>query len=200
MPGSRPYKLITVASTWEASSREVIQGRALAAMSQANLPAGYFGEAVLTIGYLWNLTGTRVLPDNKTPFEMLYGYKPDVSHLRVFGCRCFARIPPERRVKNMPHSSQALFTGYPDGVKGWRLRDCATGAFFNSRDVIFDEDSVMRTKDLTEGHRSSQHPTEPPQNIDGPSSSSSSLVPSPAETTPEQIVPRRSGRSRVDGS
>lgn len=127
MPGSRPYKLITVASTWEASSREVIEGRALAAMSQANLPAGYFGEAVLTIGYLWNLTGTRVLPDNKTPFEMLYGYKPDVSHLRVFGCRCFARIPPERRVKNVPHSSQALFTGYPDGVKGWRLRDCATG-------------------------------------------------------------------------
>lgn len=26
--------------------------------------------------------------------------------------------------------------GYPDGVKGWRLRDCATGGFFNSRDVI----------------------------------------------------------------
>lgn len=26
--------------------------------------------------------------------------------------------------------------GYPDGIKGWRLRDCATGAFFNSRDVI----------------------------------------------------------------
>lgn len=159
-----------------------IEGRALAAMNQANLSAGYFGEAVLTVGYLWNLTGTRVL--------------------RVFSCRCFARIPPERRIKNGAHSSQALFMGYPDGVKGWRLRDCATGTFFNSRDVIFDEESVMRTKDLTDSHRLSQSLADP--------SSSSSLVPSPSgiasppeiirSESPEQvqIVPRRSGRSRVD--
>lgn len=120
-----------------------MEGRALAALNQAGLPAAYFGEAVLTVGYLWNLTSTRILPDSKTPFEMLHGYKPDLSHLRVFGCRCFSRIPPERRAKNGPHSSLALFMGYPDGVKGWRLRDCATGAFFNSRDVVVS--SVTRT-------------------------------------------------------
>lgn len=101
----------------------------MATLNQAGLSAGYFGEAVLTVGYLWNLTGTRILPDSKTPFEMLYGYKPDMSHLRVFGSRCFSRIPPERRTKNGPHSLQALFMGYPDGIKGWRLRDCVTGAF-----------------------------------------------------------------------
>lgn len=39
-----------------------LEGRALAALSQASLPAAYFGEAVLTTGYLWNLTSTRVLP------------------------------------------------------------------------------------------------------------------------------------------
>lgn len=93
-----------------------IEGRALAVSNQANLSAGYFGEAVLIVGYLWNLTNTGIL--------------------RVFGSHCFSRIPPERRVKNGSHSSETLFMGYPDGVKGWRLRDCATGTFFNSRDVI----------------------------------------------------------------
>ena len=29
--------------------------------------------------------------------------------------------------------------GYPEGVKGYRVRDKVTGTFFNSRDIIFDE-------------------------------------------------------------
>ena len=120
-----------------------IEGRALASLSQAHLSAGYFGEAVLLAGYLWNLSATRVLPSGKTPFELLYGQKPDVNHLRIFGSRCFARIPPELRTKNSPHSHEALFLGYPDGVKGWRLRDAKTGTFFNSCDVVFDEGSIL---------------------------------------------------------
>jgi hypothetical protein len=31
--------------------------------------------------------------------------------------------------------------GYPDGVKGYRVRDISTGAFFVARDVEFDEAS-----------------------------------------------------------
>lgn len=114
------------------------------------------GTGLGRVGYLWNLTSTRILPDNKTPFEMLHGYKPDLSHLRVFGCRCFSRIPPERRAKNGPHSSLALFMGYPDGIKGWRLRDCATGTFFNSRDVVFDEGSSAADAPQAELRRSTR--------------------------------------------
>lgn len=127
-----------------------IEGRALATLSQAHLSAGYFGEAVLLVGYLWNLSATRVLPSGKTPFELLHGYKPDVTHLRVFGSRCFARIPPETHIKNGPHSREALFLGYPDGMKGWRLRDVKTGSIFNSRDVVFDEGSVTTPCDFSE--------------------------------------------------
>ncbi|KIJ15726.1 hypothetical protein PAXINDRAFT_48617, partial [Paxillus involutus ATCC 200175] len=74
-----------------------------------------------------------------TPFEVLYGHKPDLSHLRIFGSQCFAWIPPEQQIKNGPHSREAIFMGYPDGVKGWRLRDAQLGSFFNSQDVIFDK-------------------------------------------------------------
>ncbi|KIK18677.1 hypothetical protein PISMIDRAFT_14173 [Pisolithus microcarpus 441] len=139
-----------------------VEGQALAALNQASLSAAYFREAVLTIGYLWNLTTMRVLPENKTPFEMLYGYKPDVSHLQVFSSQSFSHILPERCTKNGPHSSEALFMGYPDGIKGWRLRDCATGAFFNSRDIIFDEESVMHSRDLSTDCHSPQVTTTAP--------------------------------------
>ncbi|KIK15938.1 hypothetical protein PISMIDRAFT_16132 [Pisolithus microcarpus 441] len=215
-----------------------VEGRALAALNQAGLSAAYFGEAILMIGYLWNLTGTRVLPgsfhfsltstrqlqspwveltppfqrethrhlplhsfiilytSSKTPFEMLYGYKPDISHLRVFGSRCFSWIPPERRMKNGPHSSKALFMGYPDGIKGWRLRDCATGAFFNSRDMVFDEGSVMQPRNISIACRLPGSVVDSSKSPSAPTSSTSSpLVPSTWETALSE--PRRSNCPRV---
>lgn len=56
-----------------------VEGRALAALNQASLSAAYFGEAVLTIGYLWNLTGTRVLP-SRIRFTMLLSHSTRTSH------------------------------------------------------------------------------------------------------------------------
>ncbi|KAG2747491.1 hypothetical protein P692DRAFT_20737011 [Suillus brevipes Sb2] len=43
-----------------------------------------------------------------------------------------------------PRLHEAAFMGYPPGVKGWHCRDVVTGAFFNSRDVIFDENFTHR--------------------------------------------------------
>jgi hypothetical protein len=45
----------------------------------------------------------------------------------------------ELQEKLSPCSCEAIFMGYPPGVKAWRCRDAATSVFFNSRDVVFDE-------------------------------------------------------------
>jgi hypothetical protein len=70
---------------------------------------------------------------------MLHGMKPDISHLRVFRAHCFIQIPPELQEKLGPHSHEAVFVGYPPGVKAWHCCDLVTGTFFNSCDVIFDK-------------------------------------------------------------
>ena len=157
-----------------------LEGHARACLTQAGLSAGYFGEAVLLVAYLWNVTPSRSLPKGHTPFEILHRRKADLSHLRVFGARCFARIPPELRRTTDSQSIEAIFMGYPDGVKGWRLRNCTTGAFFNSRDVVFDEGTVLARRDASSPLRS--HP-EPSSAIPrgGPSA--------PPSTTPASPLP-----------
>ena len=45
----------------------------------------FWAEAIATSIYLLNLLPTKVVM-NKTPYEAWYERKPNVSHLRVFGC------------------------------------------------------------------------------------------------------------------
>jgi hypothetical protein len=117
-----------------------LKGRLLAMLEAAGLPLTLWGEAVLTAAYLWNRTEFASLPPGRTPFEMVNGVKPDLSHLRIFGSHCWAHIPAELQSKLGPKSRRAVFLGYPDGTKGYRLRDAENGTFFIVRDVIFDEE------------------------------------------------------------
>ena len=118
-----------------------LEDGAITLMADANVPLSFWGDAVLTKQYLMNLTPTSTLPENMTPSEAFTGNKPDLSHLRVWGCRCFVQIPCELRSKGRVHSYEAIFVGYEPGVKGYRIRD-KHGKYHVSRDIIFDENHV----------------------------------------------------------
>lgn len=96
-----------------------IEGHLLAMLHQAGLPQMYWGEAALAAAYLHNRTESRALPPGRTPYEMLHGQRPNLSHLRVWGSRAFAHIPLELQAKLGPKSREVLFMGYPPGVKGY---------------------------------------------------------------------------------
>ncbi|KAL1216653.1 Retrovirus-related Pol polyprotein from transposon RE1 [Cardamine amara subsp. amara] len=106
---------------------------------QANLPIQFWGECILTAGYLINRTPSTVI-GGKTPFEMLYNKVPDYAHLRVFGSLCYSHNQAHKGDKFASRSRKCAFVGYPYGKKGWRLYDLETKDFFVSRDVIFYED------------------------------------------------------------
>jgi hypothetical protein len=125
---------------WKAEHAiHTIEGHLFAMLEMAQLPATLWGEAALMACYLWNRSESTALPAGTTPFELVNHRKPDLVHLHIFGSCCFARIPAELQTKLGPHSHQAIFLGYPEGVKGYRLHDKQTGSFFTARDVIFDE-------------------------------------------------------------
>ena len=58
-----------------------------------DLPMHLWAEAARIVVYVQNHTPHRVL-ENKTP-EEVFGKKPEVSHLRIFGCPIYIHIPKE---------------------------------------------------------------------------------------------------------
>jgi len=94
-----------------------------AMLDHVQLPHTLWGEAALTAAYLFNRTESHALPPGQTPYEMLTGSQPTLTHLCVFGACCFARIPSELQEKLGLHSREAIFMGYPPGVKAWHCRD-----------------------------------------------------------------------------
>jgi hypothetical protein len=107
-------------------------------LADAKLPLSFWGDAALTVQYLRNRLPTSTLPPGTTPYEIMHGTKPDLSHLRVWGCQCFPAIPPEVRTKGGPRRYEAIFVGYEENRVGWRVRDL-TGKYQFSRDVVFNE-------------------------------------------------------------
>ena len=59
-----------------------------------NISNGFWEEAINTTVYLKNKSPTKIL-DVKKSFEVLYGCKPEVRHLRIFGSKVFAHIPKD---------------------------------------------------------------------------------------------------------
>ena len=64
----------------------------------ANLPLAFWADAVSTVVYLKNRSHTSDLK-NITPYECWCKEKPDVSNIKVFGCKSYAHIPDQRRGK-----------------------------------------------------------------------------------------------------
>jgi len=108
-------------------------------LADSGLSMTFWCDAVLTSQYLWNRLPTSTLAANITPFEVITRTKPNVSHLRVWGCQCFVAIPNELRDKAGFKHFEGIFMGYEEHRLGWQVRDLK-GKYHFSRDVIFNED------------------------------------------------------------
>ena len=78
----------------------------------AGLPREFWGEALMVANYLRNRLPTNTHGGKMTPYEAWYGRRPDLGHLRTYGCLVHARIPSERRDKMDVVSFQGVFVGY----------------------------------------------------------------------------------------
>ena len=70
-----------------------------------------WGEDAKKTVYVQNHTPHRVLKNN-TPEEVFSGKKPEVSHLKIFGCPMYIHIPKEKRTKLDPSGKKGIFVGY----------------------------------------------------------------------------------------
>ena len=74
----------------------------------------------------------------KTAEEAWSGRKPNLSHLKIFGCVCYVHVPNELRTKLDLKFEKCIFIGYAIAQKGYRCYNSITKALKVSKDV-FDE-------------------------------------------------------------
>jgi hypothetical protein len=73
-----------------------------------------------------------------TPFELCFGRKPSVSHLRSFGCKCFI-LKRGNLYKFESRSSDGILLGYTPHDRSYRVFNLETNTVVESYDVTFDE-------------------------------------------------------------
>lgn len=107
-------------------------------MKSMDVPDVLWGEAVNHSVYVLNRIATKAL-NSKTPYEQWTGRKPNINHIRVFGCVAHVKITSY--VKKLGDRSKSMVhLGCEKGLKAYRLVDPSTGQIQVSRDVIFEED------------------------------------------------------------
>jgi hypothetical protein len=80
----------------------------------------------------------------KTLEEILFGKKPRVSHIKIFGCPVFVHIPKEKRTKMDPSGNKGIFVGYYEVFKAFRIYILGYHHIKINRYVTFDEDATLK--------------------------------------------------------
>lgn len=104
---------------------------------ESNIPYILWGEALYVSTYVTNRSPTSALLNTKTPYEMWFNSKPDVSKLKVFGCLAYSHINKVHRRKLDKKSELLAMVGY--APNGFRLWNDHSKEIIISRDVVFDE-------------------------------------------------------------
>ena len=152
-------------------------------MAHARLPDRYWVEAVDAAAYIRNRTSTSSIKGFKTPYEVWSGEKPNIEHLKVFGCIAYSHIPDSQRQKLDKKAVKLRFVGYCIQSKGYRLLDEKTSRVFIRRDVIFNEQDFGHKSEVLKQDSSEIYEVDPKVETEHEQ-----------ETEPEQL--RCSERSR----
>lgn len=138
----------------ERNNRTIIE-KVRCMLFDAGLAKCYWAEAAAYAVYLLNRSPASGV--GVTPEEVWTGRKPDLSHIRVFGCTAMAHIPKACRKKLDAKATECILTGFDENTKGYRLYDPKAKKFFKSRDVSFIDENAFKSNSIVEPREAKMH-------------------------------------------
>ncbi|WVY94278.1 hypothetical protein V8G54_033366 [Vigna mungo] len=170
-------------------------------LNERNVPKYFWANVVSTTCYVLIRTVIRSIL-KLTPYEMLKGRKPSISHLRVFGSKCFVlKNGKENLGKFDSKADETIFIGYSLKNKAYRVYNMRTVE--ESIHVAFDEcieaiDKYDHYRKLTEEENLAREEEEPEETID--KENCEKQIDSPrAESTKEWKVPKNVSYDNIIG-
>ncbi|KAE8655753.1 Retrovirus-related Pol polyprotein from transposon TNT 1-94 [Hibiscus syriacus] len=104
---------------------------------------------------VWGPSTTSSLGGSRSPRASLVGkvaekvwtgHEVSFDHLRIFGCPAYVHVLADERSKLDAKSKQCIFLGYNKGFKVFKFWDPIAKKIAISRDVFFDEQSILQQK------------------------------------------------------
>ncbi|GKA30481.1 putative ribonuclease H-like domain-containing protein [Tanacetum coccineum] len=94
-------------------------------LADSHLPTTFWAEAVNTACYTFNRVRVTK-PQNKTPYELLFGHKPILSYIRPFGCHVTILNTLSQLGKFDEKSDEGFLVGYSVNSKAFRVYNLVT--------------------------------------------------------------------------
>jgi len=110
-----------------------------AMLVDSDLPEFLWEPAVAHAVYLWNMSYTTSLRlGNQTPYQVWYGKKPNISHLREFGAPVWVLLQGQNvQQKMLPKSQRRVYIRYNKGLKAIKFYNAATKNVLTARNYRF---------------------------------------------------------------
>jgi hypothetical protein len=106
-------------------------------LDEHKTPKRFWADAISTTCYISNRIFVHSIL-NLTPFELRFGLKLFVPHLRHFGCKWFI-LKHDNLDKFESHSSDGILLGYAPHGRSYRMFNLETNIIVESYDVTFDK-------------------------------------------------------------
>ena len=93
--------------------------------------------------YVINRSPHKSTPGNKPPYALFRGCKPNIAHLRIFGCACYPILDLAFRAKFKSNVVKGVFMGYEPLSRAYKVYFPDNGKLRVYRDVIFNEAPLL---------------------------------------------------------
>jgi hypothetical protein len=106
-------------------------------LDEHRTPRHFCADAISTACYIFNRIFLRSIL-HLTPFELRFGHKSSISHLRPFGCKCFV-LKRGNLDKFESHSFDGILLGYTPHGRSYRVYNLETNTNVESCDMTFNK-------------------------------------------------------------
>ncbi|KAL4282937.1 hypothetical protein GQ457_16G017700 [Hibiscus cannabinus] len=156
-------------------------------MSHIDLSTSFWGYALETAAFTLNRVPSKSV--QKTPHEMWTGKRPNMSFMKVWGCKAY--VKHQNSTKLEPKSQKCTFVGYPKETKGYY--------FYNKNKVFVARTGVFLEKEFLSNNgkcRNIELKDVQQQQVHEPDVEETPQIVEENSTNLETQPPRRSTRER----